>query len=85
MATTKTTTLHGIVIPAAWNKDGDVTSVAIATYDEGNYLVEDNKKGRQLLPLLRKRVMVNGRLIRRDTRTVIAVDTFRQVKKSIRP
>ncbi len=60
-------------------------SVAIATYDEVNYLVEDNTIGRQLLPLLRKRVVVNGTLIRRDNKTVIEIDTFQQEKKSIRP
>lgn len=78
MAMTEITTIRGIVIPVAWNEKGDVISVAIATYNEGKYLVEDNIKNRQLLSLLRKRVVVNGVLAKHDTIKVIEIDDFRQ-------
>ncbi|MGD9106229.1 MAG: hypothetical protein PVH55_03970 [Desulfobacterales bacterium] len=78
MTLTETTSIQGIVIPTAWNEKGEVISVAIATYNEGRYLVEDNFKGRQLLSLLRKRVVVNGILSRRDKKNVIEVDNFEQ-------
>lgn len=78
MALTETTSINGIVIPAAWNEKGEVISIAIATYNEGKYLVEDNIKGRELFSLLRKRVVVNGGLTRRDTTNAIAVDNFQE-------
>lgn len=81
---TATTTIYGIVIPAAWNEKGEVISVAIATYNEGRYLVEDNIKGRQLLSLLRKRVVVKGILARRNTNNVIEVDSFQEGKSRVK-
>lgn len=78
MALTETTSINGIVIPAAWNEKGEVILIAIATYNEGKYLVEDNIKGRELFSLLRKRVVVNGSLTRRDTINAIAVDNFQE-------
>jgi hypothetical protein len=78
MVLTETTSIQGIVIPVAWNEKGEAISVAIATYNEGKYLVKDNIKGRELLSLLRKSVVVNGFLARRDTKNVIEVDNFQQ-------
>jgi hypothetical protein len=83
MTTTETATIHGIVIPSAWDEKGDVISVVIATYNEGKYLVKDTTKGRQLLSLLRKRVVVNGTLARYDRIKVIEIDTFRRDKSKI--
>jgi len=83
MDLTETTTIRGIVIPSAWNEKWEVISVAIATYNEGKYLVEDNIKGRQLLSLLRKRVVVNGILTKRDTKKVIKVDYFQEDKSRV--
>ena len=83
MALIETTSIHGIVIPAAWNEKGDVISVAIATYNEERYLVEDNLKGRQLLSFLRKRVVAYGVLAKRDTKNVIKVDYFQEDTSSV--
>lgn len=83
MVMTETTTIHGIVIPAAWDEKWDVIAVAIATYNEGKYLVKDTIKGRQLLALLRKRVVVDGILARRDTINVIDVDNVREDKSKV--
>jgi len=80
MAMTETATIHGIVIPSAWNEKGDIISVAIATYNEGKYLVKDNTKGRQLLSLLRKRVVANGVLATHEPIKIIEIDNFRQDK-----
>jgi hypothetical protein len=77
------TTIHGIVIPAAWNNKGEVTSVIIATYNEGKYLVKDTPAGRRLLPFLRKRVVVMGMLDRNDTVNFIDVDSFHLDTSSI--
>jgi hypothetical protein len=75
---TQTTTIHGIVIPVAWNEKGDVISVAIATYNEENYWVENNVKGQQLFSLLRKRVVISGVLATRDKIKSIDINNFRE-------
>ena len=75
---TQTTTIHGIVIPVAWNEKGDVISVAIATYNEEKYLVENNVKSQQLFFLLRKRVVIDGVLATRDKIKSIDINSFRE-------
>ena len=54
--------LKGIVIPAAWDLDGNIVQFAIATGDEQEYLIESNRKIAQLKNLLRKEVVVSGSL-----------------------
>jgi hypothetical protein len=78
METTETITIRGIVIPVAWNEKGDVISVAIVTYNEGKYLVENNVKGQQLFSLLRKRVVIDGGLVTRDKIKAIEINSFRE-------
>jgi len=75
---TQTTTIRGIVIPVAWNEKGDVISVAIVTYNEEKYLVENNVKGQQLFSLLRKRVVIDGGLVTRDKIKAIEINSFRE-------
>lgn len=78
MNTTETITIRGIVIPVAWNEKGDIISVAIATYNEGKYLVENSVKGQQLFSLLRKRVVIDGGLLTRDKIKSIEINNFRE-------
>jgi hypothetical protein len=78
MHMTQTITIRGIVIPISWNEKGDVVSVAIATYNEEKYLVENNVKGQQLFFLLRKRVVIDGVLTTRDKIQSIDINNFRE-------
>ena len=77
MDMTTTTTIRGIIIPVAWNEKGDAISVAIATYHEEKYLVEDNITGRRLMALLKKRVVVDGIIKDEDTVKKICAKTIR--------
>jgi hypothetical protein len=73
----ETTTIRGIVIPAAWDEKGNVISVAIATYHEEKYLVADNITGRRLMSLLKKNVTVDGVIKDEDTVKIIYAKTIR--------
>ena len=77
MDMTETTTIRGIVIPAAWDEKGNAVSVAIATYHEEKYLVADNITGRKLMSLLKKRVVVDGIIKDDDTVKKIYAETIR--------
>jgi len=74
---TEKTTIRGIVIPAAWNEKGDVISVAIATYHEEKYLVADNIIGRNLMFLLKKKVVVDGVIKDKGSVKIIYAKTIR--------
>ena len=73
METTETITIQGILIPSAWNEKGDIIAVVIATYKEEKYLVSDKKIVQRLLSFLRKRVVVNGTVDRKDTNRIIDI------------
>jgi len=53
-------TIVGILIPAAWNEDGKAIKVAIQTIEEKEYLVEPNKKGRELLNFIEHEAEATG-------------------------
>ena len=73
METTETITIQGILIPSAWNEKGDIIAVVIASYKEEKYLVSDKKIVQRLLSFLRKRVVVNGTVDRKDTNRIIDI------------
>ncbi len=55
---TRSVSLTGIVIPAEWNEDQQVVAVALATPDEKEYQIADNRKGKELLKSLQRQVEV---------------------------
>ncbi len=71
----------GIVIPDKWDNDGKVIRVAIHTYDEKSYLVEHNRKGRELLSLIHKKVEAAGKIRERlDGKTIISIQNFNTIE-----
>jgi len=73
------TTISGIVIPIEWDDDdyGDATSVAIQTSDEEEYLVDKNKKGKELLAFIEEEVEVTGTLREdEDGNFIIKINEF---------
>jgi len=57
---TPLTKISGVIIPADWDQDGKVIGVAISTYDEDEYRVEEQVRGQELLQHVRKGVEVVG-------------------------
>jgi hypothetical protein len=53
-------TIRGLVTPAEWDETGKVTGIAISGFNEEEYAIEGDPKGRELLSLLRKEVEVKG-------------------------
>ncbi len=52
--------IKGIIIPTAWDESGNILSLAIATDDEKEYLIEGPQNHIKLLSLLRQEVIANG-------------------------
>jgi hypothetical protein len=53
-------TIQGLIVPVAWDEEGNPLSVAVATFDENEYIVHRDEKGKHLLGLLRREVEVTG-------------------------
>ena len=49
--------IKGILIPAAWDEDGKIVSLAIATNDEQEYLIDACQRITKLVSLLRHEVV----------------------------
>lgn len=52
--------IKGIVVPVAWNEEGDVLSVSILTDTEDEYFVDHHGKGSEFLGLINAEVEVDG-------------------------
>ena len=69
--------IKGIVIPSDWDSNGNVISLAIATRDEEEYIIENHQKLSNLKQLLRKEVVVNGSIKCRNNYKIINVKSIR--------
>jgi len=73
----KPATLTGIVIPADWNERHELIAVALATADEKEYRIGNNRKGKELLGLLHRQVEVTGPLTKDDSgREIVTVKGY---------
>ena len=69
--------VKGILIPVNWDKKGNVVSVAIATDDENEYLVEDQELSVKLKGQLRQVVEVSGVVKRASGKNIIKIKQWR--------
>lgn len=53
-------TIAGVIVPADWDRQGNVTGVSISAFDEQEYLVQKQVKGAELIQHLRKDAEVVG-------------------------
>ena len=52
--------LKGILIPASWDKKGNIVALAIATVNEEEYWIETKDRRQNLMQYLREEVEVMG-------------------------
>ena len=77
----KSITINGLIVPAQWDKEGNVKGIALAGFDEINYSIRMDKMGKSLLELLHKKVTVSGDITKIDNSKRINVKKF-ELKKS---
>ena len=70
------TRIKGIVIPAAWDHNGKIISLAIATDDEQEYLIETRQIFTKLKSLLREEVVVTGTIRQTEKNKIIEVKSY---------
>ena len=52
--------IRGTIFPVKWDENDNVVRVVIYTPDQDGYLIDRNKKGKELLDLLQREVEVSG-------------------------
>jgi hypothetical protein len=75
--------IKGIVIPAAWDQNGKITSLAIATNDEQEYLIETRRMVAKMISLLRQEVVVTGTISQTHKNKIIKVKSYSRRQKKI--
>jgi hypothetical protein len=70
-------TIRGIVIPADWDEKGNVVAVAVSTYDEVDYLIENHEKENELKAFIREEVEVSGILREEKNMPIMKIKEFR--------
>ena len=70
-------TLKGIVIAADWGKNGEISAVEIAGYDERRYRIADDLMGIRLRQIVHEKVIVDGIIENTTNGIIIYVKGFR--------
>ena len=52
--------ITGVIVPADWDRHGNVTGVSISAFDEQEYVVQKQAKGAELIQHVRKGAEVVG-------------------------
>ena len=68
--------LKGIVMPTDWDEKGNVSAVNISTYNEEDYSVLLNEKGKELLSIIRMPVKVAGSIKSEKSMKIINVEEY---------
>ncbi|HYQ59777.1 MAG TPA: hypothetical protein VEP29_01905, partial [Desulfatiglandales bacterium] len=69
----KVTKIRGVVIPTAWDDQGNVTGIAISSHDENEYQVDHKGKGPELLLHIRKEVEAAGVVREEEGKKIVRI------------
>jgi hypothetical protein len=56
----KVVTVSGLILPVEWDENDHVVAVVIETADEESFIVETDKKGKELLKFIHREVEAAG-------------------------
>ena len=70
------TELIGLIVPAQWDKNGDVTGLALSCRDESEYTLLMDRTGRSLTPYIHKEVVIKGVSLKEGCKEIIKVISF---------
>ena len=73
--------IKGIIIPADWDAEGNVTRATISAFNEEEYFVDEDKRGKEILGLMQQEVEVLGTVREEAGTNVITVEEFQQSKR----
>jgi len=74
----RTITVHGILMPADWNDQGEVVAIVLATNEEKEFILEG--RTRDFAPHVRKEVEMKGVVKKRHGEDVLLVTDFRVIE-----
>ena len=70
-------TIRGIVVPADWDEKGKVVAVAVSTYNEVEYFIENHEKEKGLKKVIREEVEARGIVKKEGKKLIMKVKDYR--------
>jgi hypothetical protein len=58
----KELTVSGLILPVEWDENDNIVGVVIETAEEESYIVEGDKRGKELLKFMHQEVEATGRV-----------------------
>jgi hypothetical protein len=71
--------IRGILLPMDWDENGKVTAIGLASTDEKEYLIQNNKRREKLLESMRKEIEISGLIKEQAGRKTILLKRYRQI------
>jgi len=68
--------LRGILIPEAWDEEGNVIRIALATAEEQYYPLDLSGKGKDVARLIREKVTVLGQIRKEGSQRILEVHDY---------
>jgi hypothetical protein len=68
--------IRGVVLPTAWDDQGNVTRIAICSHDENEYQVDPKGKGPELLLHIRKEVEASGVVREEEGKRIVRIRKY---------
>jgi hypothetical protein len=68
--------LRGIFIPEAWDENGNIIRIALATEGEENYLVDLRGREKDVARLVREKVTVLGQIRKEGNQRILEVEDY---------
>ena len=75
--------IEGLIIPAGWDKKGNVVDLVLAAHDEEEYLIRDKDQVARLKAFLRQEVKIKGILRTKEGKKIIKVKKFSKLKNQV--
>lgn len=72
----KVSKIRGVVIPTAWDDQGNVKGIAISSHDENEYQVDPRGKGPELLLHIRKEVEASGVVREEEGKKIVRIRKY---------
>ena len=70
--------LTGLIIPSAWDSEGNTTGVLLAAFNDEEYLLEAGPLAKKLIGLIHKKVEITGPVRKlRNGSHVVSVSSFK--------
>ena len=63
-------------MPINWDEEGKVVAVALSANTEGEYLIDENYKGREVLHFIQEDVEVSGVVREDEDKKIITVQKY---------